>query len=138
MIEQPLFCGIRKSWNNKVDAAILSLETTTFYLENFEDDDLYFVDFRDKVESIQIGLKNHSLVIGVPVYSRFTSKELNKFIYDDIYPYFEFYNKLINTIFLRVDFELEGEVKNQAVPLAALTATTYITKEFINTKFYKY
>lgn len=137
MMEQPpLFCGIRKSFNNRVDAAILSFPTSSFYLEYFDDSDPGFDEFHMKLQSIQSELNNHSLVIGIPILNKFSSDKLDDFIFNASYPLFQFHNKLINTIFLYVDFELDKKIKNASVPLAAITASTFLTQKCLQTKLY--
>jgi len=134
MIEQlPLFCGMRKSFNNRVDVAILSFPTSSFYLEYFDDSDPGFNEFHIKLQSIQSKLHNHSLAVGIPVLNRFLSDKLNVFIFNGAYPLFQFHNKLINTIFLHVDFELDVKTKNASVPLAAITASTFCTQKCLQT-----
>jgi len=130
-VNRYLFCGVKESFNKKVQVCFLSMHRNEFYLMEFEDSEYGLREFQNAKEEIQNQTNSILTVFSLPVHTYFKSAEFKNYFLDGRLQILKFNNKLILNLFSLLDFEYEAQIKNSSVALACLGATVHFAQCFM-------
>ena len=134
MFENILFCAFSKNSKSYIDVAIYSLDDSTIFIEYFDDCDISFKFFLEKLENFKKIFNKNDIVIGIPILCNFNSFEFRRYIKKKPLQLFPFYDKMINALSKNLQLHYNLDDNCLVVSLLCLTTVVYKVQKILLTK----